>query len=88
MNYKIATLRSFGGEFLMSLDNQYHLSINQYGEDVQGDYTVLIKRASKTYATHSEAKEAFGKLTICVLDGTYNFEDRARIAEIENIYVA
>ena len=90
MNYTIATLRSYGGAFVMDLSNQHTLFISEYvgPEDVLGNITVLKARANKTYSTREQAKEAFCKLTICVLDGAYSFADRAKIAGMENIYTA
>ncbi|GHV36774.1 hypothetical protein FACS18949_16530 [Clostridia bacterium] len=85
MNYTIATLRSYGGEFVMTLDNQGYLSTNQFTEDEDGEMTKLIGRATRKFDTQDDAKAAFMKLTTCVLDSTYSFEDRAKIAGL-NVY--
>ncbi|GHV09409.1 hypothetical protein FACS1894217_13670 [Clostridia bacterium] len=42
MNYTIATLRSYGGEFVMTLDNQGYLSTNQFTEDQDGEIVTLL----------------------------------------------
>ncbi|GHV06236.1 hypothetical protein FACS1894217_04490 [Clostridia bacterium] len=85
MNYIIATLRSYCGEFVMTLNNQGYLSIDQFTEDDDGEMTKLTGRATRKFDTQDEAKTAFMKLTTCVLDSTYNFNDRAKIAGL-NIY--
>ncbi|GHV18794.1 hypothetical protein FACS18949_06120 [Clostridia bacterium] len=80
MNYTIATLRNYGGEFVVILDNQGYLSIDQFTEDEDGEMTKLTGRATRKFDKQSEAKASFVKLTTCVIDSTYNFNDRAKIA--------
>ncbi|MCL1994713.1 MAG: hypothetical protein FWG63_00740 [Defluviitaleaceae bacterium] len=74
MNYIIASIQGHHTGFEASINNQNTVSIRQH--DTEDEFTTL-NRTSKTYATREEAKEAFMKISICILDGTYSFEDRA-----------
>lgn len=74
MNYTIASVKEIHTGFEATVDNQHYVYIRQH--DPEDEYTTL-KHASKQYATREEAKEAFMEMSICILDGTYSFEDRA-----------
>ena len=74
MLYTIASIQGHHTGFEASIDNQHNVCIRL--RDIDDEYNTL-KRARKTYETQKEAKEAFLKISICILDGTYSFEDRA-----------
>ena len=85
MMYTVASIKQHHTGFGMSLDNQYYLYL--WLVDSEDEYKI-IKSASKTYPSREDAKEAFLKVSICILDGTYSFEDRAKIAGIEKVVVS
>lgn len=74
MNYTAASIKEIHTGFEADIDNQNYVSIRQH--DPEDEYTT-IKRSGKQYATREEAKEAFLRMSMCILDGTYSFEDRA-----------
>jgi hypothetical protein len=79
MNYTVASIKGHHTGFEASIDNQNYVFIRQH--DPEDEYTTL-NRASKKYETREEAKEAFLKISICILDGTYSFEDRAKMLKL------
>ena len=74
MNYTVATAREIHAGFEADIDNQNTVSIRMF--DPEDEFTIL-KRASKKYETRKEANEAFMQISICILEGTYSFDDRA-----------
>ena len=73
MNYTIASIKQHHAGFEADIDNYNYVYIRQYDPE---DEHISIKRAGKQYATHEEATDAFLKISICIVDGTYSFEDR------------
>ena len=76
MMYTVASIKGHHTGFEASIDNHNNVYIRQH--DPEDEY-VTLKRTGKKYETREEAKEAFMKISICILDGTYNFEDRAKM---------
>lgn len=73
MNYTIVSMRTYGGEQELWLDQIG----NKYG-------LVLIQNEPRiyrngTYDTIEEAYEHFEKISKCMVLGTHSFEDRAKM---------